>query len=453
MSKILLISANTTVEPYPVYPLGLSYVAGAARAQGHDVLEWDLLFNNGSPDELQKLVQSQSPDVIGLSLRNVDTVNYNKPESYTAAYANLVRSLKQIRNVPVVLGGSAYTIFPQELLNETGADYGIVGEGEHSFCNLLDQLESGWPPAGKIIYPDASLSGDGIRMAGRHPGLADFYLNKGGMLNVQTKRGCPHRCAYCSYPHLEGKRYRFRSKHDVVDEIQALIEKYHCDYYSITDSVFNDAQGNYLHIAEEIARRNISVPWMCFMRPQKFSKDEVQLLKRAGLSSVEFGADSSSNATLKGMQKDFSWDEVVHSNEMFAAGGIPVAHFIIFGGPGESEDTASEGLKNIAGLNNCVIFGGLGVRIFPHTPIYQTALKEGALTSDQNLLEPVFYFSKNIDADKLHHQILESFAGRSDRIYPDGQFVEKTSALHLFGHRGPAWDLLLKKDRMRRRRL
>ena len=84
---------------------------------------------------------------------------------------------------------------------------------------------------------------------------------------MQTKRGCPHRCAYCSYPVLEGKAYRFRDPKDVVDEIKVLITKYDADYYTITDSVFNDGAGKYLSIAEELVRRNINVPWMCFLRP------------------------------------------------------------------------------------------------------------------------------------------------------------------------------------------
>lgn len=452
MSKIILISANTTIEPYPVFPLGMSYVSEAARAKGHEVFEWDLLFNDGSLTHLQDFVKSNKPDVIGISLRNVDTVNYNKMESYTSAYRDIVQSLRQVSDSSVVLGGSAYTIFPEELLKETGADYGIVGEGEYSFCNLLDQLESGWPPAEKIIYPTKSIFDDGFKANGRTPELADFYLKKGGMLNVQAKRGCPHRCAYCSYPHLEGKRYHFRPVFDVVDEIQWLIEKHHCDYYSITDSVFNDAGDHYLLIVDELVRRNISTPWMCFMRPQKFKRDEVELLRRAGLSSVEFGTDSSSEATLNGMRKEFSWNEVVHSTEMFTEADIPVAHFIIFGGPGETAETAVEGLKNIAELKDCVIFGGLGVRIFPHTPICKIALKEGVISPDQNLLEPAFYFSQKIEVSKLHNQILASFAGRPDRIYPDGQYTEKTKAFHTFGYRGPVWDLILHKGNTRRKR-
>ena len=451
MARVLLISANTTEEPYPVYPLGMSMVAEAVRRCGHTAVEWDLYSNDASLEKMKQTVRKEQPALIGLSLRNVDTVNYNKPTSYIPAYKEIVRELRAVSDAPVVLGGSAFTIFPDEIMEITGADYGIAGEGEQAICDLLDQLESGWPPAEKIVRNKPALSGDRFSALNRNDRLARFYLSKGGMLSVQTKRGCPHRCAYCSYPVLEGKRYRYRDAADVVDEIEMLVRKYKADYYSITDSVFNDTRGKYLEIAEELVRRNIDTPWMCFLRPHDFKPEQVALLKRAGLRSIEWGTDCSTDETLRGMQKDFNWEQVVRSNNVFADAGISSGHFIIFGGPDETHETAEQGLKNIERLNNCVVFASIGVRIFPDTPIYNRSLAEGVISAEDDLTEPTFYFSKSIEISKLHEQILRSFAGRMDRIYPDGQFVEKTKALHLFGHRGPAWDLLLKKTRRKRR--
>jgi len=452
MAKVLLISANTAEEPYPVYPLGMSMVAEAIRRCGHSAVEWDLYSNDASMDKMKEAVRREHPALIGLSLRNVDTVNYNKPTSYIPAYRAIVRELRTVSDAPIVLGGSAFTIFPEKIMKLTGADYGIAGEGEQAVCDLLDQLESGWPPAERIMHNNPVLSGAQFSALKRNDRLAKFYLSKGGMLSVQTKRGCPHRCAYCSYPVLEGRRYRYRDAADVVDEIEMLISKYNADYYSITDSVFNDTRGKYLEIAEELVRREISTPWMCFLRPHNFKSDEVAVLKRSGLSSIEWGTDCSTDITLKGMQKDFTWEQVVASNNVFADAGISSGHFIIFGGPDETHETAAEGLENIKRLNHCVVFASIGVRIFPDTPIYKRSLSEGVISAEDDLIEPTFYFSKSIEIPRLHEQILTGFEGRMDRIYPDGQFVEKTKALHLFGHRGPAWDLLLKKSGRRRKK-
>ena len=451
MSKIVLVSCNITREPYPVYPLGMTLIAEAARSHGHQVFEWDMLINKNSLDNLGLFLKKHQPDFVGLSLRNIDSVNFKQQESYIDDFQSIARQIRKISNAKIILGGSAFTILPEETLSAIDADYGIVGEGEFTFCDLIENIESGNIINNKIIYSNHPIDGDQILKVKRSNELAEFYLKKGGMLNVQTKRGCPHRCAYCSYPVLEGCVYRQRPVKDVVDEIEMLIKEYHADYYAITDSVFNDSSNEYLQIAEELIRREITIPWMCFLRPDNFKHDEVKLLKRAGLSSVEWGTDCATDTTLTAMQKDFNWDQVVRSNDLFAHEEIANGHFVIFGGPAETQQTVKEGLANIAALENCVVFGSIGVRIFPHTRIYERALEEKIINKDTNLLEPIFYFSKYVDHEWMHQQILESFDGRSDRIYPGGLEADKTSAFHLFGYRGPVWDYILKKGKTRRK--
>ena len=451
MSKIVLISCNTTREPYPVYPLGMTMITESARSKGHQVFEWDMLVTKNSLDDLGSFIKKHQPDFVGMSLRNIDSVNFNQQESYIGDYQSIAAQVRESSNAKIILGGSAFTILPEETLSAIGADYGIVGEGEFAFCELIENINSGKTIHDKIIHSTQPIDGDQILTVRRNKELAEFYLKKGGMLNVQTKRGCPHRCAYCSYPVLEGRVYRQRPAADVVDEIEMLIKDNNADYYAITDSVFNDSTNEYLKIAEELVRRQITVPWMCFLRPDNFKPDEVTLLKRAGLSSVEWGTDCASDTTLAAMQKDFNWDQVVHSNNLFAEHEIANGHFIIFGGPGETKQTIKEGLLNIDGLKDSVVFGSIGVRIFPHTNLYERALAEKTINKDTNLLEPVFYFSQDVDHEWMDQQILESFYGRADRIYPGGLEADKTSAFHLFGYRGPVWDYILKKGETRRK--
>lgn len=451
MAKIVLISANIAKEPYPVYPLGLTMVAEAARAKGHSVFEWDLLMKKGSIEIGSEFIKQHQPDIVGISLRNIDTVNYNEQKSYIDGYCDLVNAIRAVSDAMIVLGGSAFTILPEQIMEVINADYGIVGEGEVSFCNLVQDIESGSFPKQKILNSTPPISGDQFSAMSRNIEFTDYYLKKGGMLNIQTKRGCPHRCAYCSYPTLEGRVYRHRPAGEVADEIEMLIKDHNADYYAITDSVFNDSTNKYLEIGEELVKRKINTPWMCFLRPDNFKKSEVDLLKKAGLSSIEWGTDCSTDATLSEMKKDFSWEQVVKSNNIFAEAGISNAHFIIFGVPDESEKTLSLGLQNISKLENCVVFGSIGVRIFPHTSIYDRALKANVINEGTNLLEPLFYFSPNVEPQFIHEEIVKSFNGRIDRIYPDGQLLDKTSAFHLFGYRGPIWDYILKKGKTRRK--
>lgn len=449
MAKILLISANITTEPYPVYPLGMSILAHDLRGRGHDVSEWDFLAEGESLQLLLDHVAGFSPDFTGISIRNIDSCNYSNHMSYGKFYMDLVKSLRACSGRPIVIGGAGFSLFPERLLEMTGADYGIVGEGEGVFASLVEDLQGGIRPAGRILKRDRPLSGRETVVAERSPAYAAYYLKHGGMLNIQTKRGCPLRCAYCSYPALEGTGYRFRPPGDVADEMQVLAHKHKADYFFMADSVFNDSAGRYLEIAEEIVRREMRVRWTAYFKPQKFRHEDVALLKRSGLTAVEWGTDCSTDRTLKGMGKSFDWSDVEESNRLFSKAGVSCAHFVIFGGPEESEDSVLEGLANLERLENCVVFAATGIRVFPETPVHKRAIKEGAMSTENDLLEPWFYFSPGVSFDYLDREIRRSFGSRIDRVYPTDRDIGKIKALHGAGHRGPVWDLLLGGKRSR----
>lgn len=443
MAKVLMVSSNITVEPYPVYPLGMAMVSHDLRVRGHETREWDFLAEGESIERLEEAVKAFAPDVIGISMRNIDNCNSGNTISYSQFCKTIVTAIRASSGSPIVLGGPGYSLFPDILLELTGADYGITGEGEVVFADLVEDLVAGRLPPQKVLNSNVPLKGNEVAIAERNAGYMDFYLKNGGMINVQTKRGCPFKCAYCTYPFLEGKSYRYRPATDVADEIQMLVEKYNVDYYFIADSVYNDPNGHYLKITEELVRRGITTPWMAYFKPGKFSEEDVQLLKRSGLKAVEWGTDCASDRTLKGMDKSFTWADVEASNNLFSSAGIYCAHFIVFGGPGETPETVEEGLANIARLGTCVVFAATGVRVIPGTPIYLRAVKEGVVSSKDTLLEPLFYFSADITAEYLDKAIAKSFGSRIDRVYPMDRESERAKAFHKMGYRGPVWDLLL----------
>jgi lipid biosynthesis B12-binding/radical SAM protein len=448
MVRIALISCNATVEPYPVYPIGMGMVASAARLRGHEVLEWDGLAQ-GYEEALSEAVERFEPDIIGLSIRNIDNVNSLNTQRYIEHYRGVMAILREMSSAPIVLGGAGYSLFPERLLSELGADYGVVGEGEKVFCDLIERFKSGFAPAESI------LTGTPLKkfsMPERDPFLAKYYQDEGGMLSVQTKRGCPHQCAYCTYPLLEGSCYRHRPADEVVDELLHLRDAYNAEYLSFTDSVFNDAQDRYLEIVEGMVRRELNVPWMAFFRPSGFDKETVDLLKRSKLHSVEWGTDCASDATLEAMGKQLNWRQVADSHKALTDAGVAGAHFIMFGGPGETAATLNEGLENIAGLDKAVVFGYLGVRILPGTHIETIAREQGVLADDSDLLDSHFYFSPEITRDDADAALRASFADRPDRIYPPEQDPVRVQAFHRMGHRGPIWDLILSQPPQRRRR-
>ncbi|MCJ7616614.1 MAG: lipid biosynthesis B12-binding/radical SAM protein, partial [Desulfobacterales bacterium] len=128
--KILLISSNIASTPYPTYPLGLSMVAAALKNAGYDAYQFDFLENNCSLEKLGYEIKQINPDIIGISIRNIDNVNLLNERRYIDAVRNIVEKIRQETDAKVVIGGSGFSIMPEVILRELGADYGIVGEGE-----------------------------------------------------------------------------------------------------------------------------------------------------------------------------------------------------------------------------------------------------------------------------------------------------------------------------------
>src|SRR5262245_39301589 len=143
--RVLLVSANQEPSPDPVAPLGVCYVATATAAAGHDVSVLDLCFSTGIESEVAAAVAAHRPDVIGVSLRNVDNCAHPDTVSYLPHYRRVVAACRVVSGAPLVLGGSAFTTMPAFYLPALEVPYGVVGEGEVAFPALLERLAAGAP--------------------------------------------------------------------------------------------------------------------------------------------------------------------------------------------------------------------------------------------------------------------------------------------------------------------
>ena len=126
--RILLISANREPFPEPVFPIGLAYVAGSLERSGVEVRILDM--RHGSTSSLQKEITRFRPDRIGISLRNVDNAAYPFFRFYLPSYLTLIQSVRAVSDVPVVLGGSAFSLFPEEINAYLKTEGGLKGDGE-----------------------------------------------------------------------------------------------------------------------------------------------------------------------------------------------------------------------------------------------------------------------------------------------------------------------------------
>jgi len=450
MSRVFLISSNTTVDPYPVYPLGMAVIAGALFEAGHEIRQYDCLAHGDDPLSLQEELLVFSPDLITLSLRNIDNVDSFSGEDgwYLQRVKRLVESIREVADAPVVVGGPALTIMPEAIADYLQVDYAIIGEGERSLPELVRKLAAG-ESVPQIIDRYSPLDGDQFSAPLFDQTLVDYYLQQSGMVNLQTKRGCPFRCSYCSYPHLEGHRFRVRDPRLVVDELVRLKREHGVERVFFTDSVFNDPQGEYLNLVDEMLRRDLGMQWSAFFRPQGFGEKELALMKSSGLYALELGTDAACDRTLAGINKMLTFAEVLEVNQACLEQRIPAAHFIMFGGPDEDETTLAEGLSNVDQLGLSAVFAFSGIRIHPESPLHQRAIDDGVISTDTDLLKPVYYFSPLLDRQKMETTIEKHFSGRANCIFPPTEGLKRMAVMREFGYTGLMWDRLVRFPKQR----
>ena len=302
--KVLLLSPNTLQVPYPVYPLGLDYVAGAIAAQ-HQVQRYDL--NSGNLEELATVLASWQPEVIGLACRNIDNTEAGAPDYFLDQLSQLVSWLRGRSQAVLVCGGSGFTIMPEAILALLRVDYGIIGEGER-FSLLLTALEQGEDPA---LIPGVLAPGAPAQLAppwdGQRrrvlatPEQRAFYVQQGGMLNLQSKRGCSFRCIYCPYPHIEGRSHRLVSPEEVAATALAL-QQAGARYLFFTDSAFNSDLRHSIKVARALRTSRLALPWGAFFAPLRLARSDAgyfKLMAEAGCCHVEFGTESLSPSMLR----------------------------------------------------------------------------------------------------------------------------------------------------------
>lgn len=448
--KLLLVSANRFAKPYPVYPLGLSYLISYLQDRLHDfdIRLFDL--NLGTQEELALMVTEYNPDYVGISFRNVDDVDFYSKESFLNGYREITEMIRNSTRAPLIVGGSAFSIYPEELFEYFQPDYGVYGEGEESLYRLLMSLEHG----------EADLTIDGLvyRRNGKvhvnqhkeyiksldlcfEPRLIDFYWNKSGMLNVQTKRGCPFNCIYCTYPLIEGSKVRTLDVDHIIDTLKDLYFNKKITYIFFTDSVFNISNHFNIELAERMIRAGIKIEWGAYFSPYNLTYDQLELYKRAGLTHIEFGTESLSDTTLRNYGKHFTVDEVVTISDYCNRAKIYFAHFMILCGYGETEDTINETFENSKRIHESVFFPYVGMRIYPGTRLYDLSVAEGYLDAKEPILEPVYYLASGIDYSTLKPR---ADATGKRWVFPDEDVVTVMNKMRKRHRKGSLWHHLKK---------
>ena len=377
------------------YPSGLHSIAANLEAHGHDVAVVDLEIEDR---QLPAILAGARPDVVGI----------------TAATANRFQAIAVAREVRaavpdtvIVAGGPHFTFTAEDTLTHVPAiDVVARGEGEVTMLELLQSLAAGSPRADVAGISYVS-GGTVVHNADRTPiqdldqlpplnweripwARYDYRFMNMPCVSLQTGRGCPINCSFCSTTRMWGKHLRWRDPVRVVDDIAHLLERYPFEAVFFDDDTFTLNRRHLLGICAEIERRGLKFNWICQSRVDTVNRDILATMKRAGCCYVYFGVETGSEKMLASIHKRITGAQVLETVRDCRAVGLLSHALCMYSLPDETDEDRRQTFAFMeeliaAGLDS---FSANPTIIYPGTEVEATARARGVLPADFSWSEP-----------------------------------------------------------------
>jgi len=403
--KILLIQAYMGGSEPAVFPVGLACIKSSLT--GHQVRAFDTNTSQRPFEDLKSILLDFEPDVVGISLRNIDSTNKRIVVFYYSYLRVLLDTIKAYCTAKVIIGGSGFSMFANEIMEkESQIDFGVYLEGEAVFPRLLDNLDSPeqvpsvlYRKNGKVIFTGIAPSCDlnALPMPDWKLLPHSHYTAKDA-IGIETKRGCPLGCIYCIYGFLNGKHYRLKNPKLVVDEIAHLFKKCGTRRFMFLDSVFNSPKSHSEAICHEILRRGIKVKWSAWFSEANLTEEYLDLVSKAGCDCVMLSPDALSDPVLKVLGKNFTRNDVLEAFRLLSQfHRFDVSYNFFKNPPGQTLvnffSIVLFCLKAKWQMKRRVHFEFNSLRIEPYTQLYNIALRDGIISGGEKLLFPRYYIN------------------------------------------------------------
>jgi len=398
--KLLLVQAYLGRQEPPVFPLGLACLA--AHLTEHELLGLDLNVAPRPWEALRQSMETLRPDAVLISLRNVDTTWYGDPFYYFPHFQEQARQIRALApRTLIVLGGSGFSIFPREIMDRTPEiDLGIMGEAEGTIQALVAQPRD--PRAfPNVIYREGNELRGGalaaiVPMEDYLPPRYDLfplasYLDNPLGIGVETKRGCPLNCSYCTYPQLNGGHARLIPPARTVALLRELKERHGVRRFTFTDSVFNMPRGHAENLLRQLIDARLGLQWEAYFHESHFDGEFLELSLEAGCDKFWFSPDGITPHALKALGKQQTATEVRRTWRLITTRGDVEANFSFFWqypGMRWRDFLALTGfyLRHRLTRHRRAVITFNQIRIEPGTQIQTQAIAEGLIAADDSLL-------------------------------------------------------------------
>jgi len=345
------------MQPYP--PLGTMYAASWLRQHGYDVALFDAMLAE-SEEEWALALDTHKPEYAIIYEDNFNYLSKMCLLRMREASFEMIEMAKS-RGCIVILCGADATDHYRDYL-EKGADYCLLGEGEETLLELLNQLS-----AGNAADNIPGLASRQTIHPARRPDITDLdklpfpawdlvdlqrykriWLKRHGYfsMNMVTTRGCPYHCNWCAKP-IWGQRYNSRSPENVVAEMKWLKETFAPDHIWFADDILGLRPHWIEKFAGLLREEKAVIPFKCLQRADLVNEKTAAGLARAGCRTVWLGAESGSQKILDAMEKGDKVEDIYRAAKMLRENEIEVGFFLQFGYPGEVWDDVQQTLKMV----------------------------------------------------------------------------------------------------------
>ncbi len=392
--KILLIypyclEARLHVEDISVVPQGVFYIAALLRKHSYDVeiLNWHHI--DPSPQNIKSELMKKNPDVIGFSILQANRWGG----------IDIARIAKQINpEVKIVFGGIGATfLWAHFLAHFPDVDFVIIGEGEYSFLNLIQCLETG------ETHKIDQMAGLGFRHDGRLirnqdaepicdldqlPMPAQYFSYR----HVSLTRGCAANCHFCGSPQFWGRQVRSHSADYFVEQLSRLYKR-GIRFFYVSDDTFTINAKRVIDICKKLIQTKMDIQWAAISRVDMINADILYWMRKAGCIQISYGVESGSEKIRKLLGKNISHQQIRQAFELTQKYGIMARAYFIYGCPQESWQTIAETIDLMEVIKPLsAIFYILDV--YPGTALYDDYKKREKVSDDIWLkrIEDIMYF-------------------------------------------------------------
>lgn len=332
------------VNPTAQAPLGLLYVAAAAREMGGaDVSFVDLRAQQPEGGDWFAALELPEADIYGITGTCLDVRMVNM----------VARSIKaRDRGARVVVGGPLS--LSRELV-DPDVDSVVHGEGEYA---ILDVLRD-WPRLERDYFAERITELDSLPMPARDllggdlggdvfAGGKEYFA--GGSTVLSTSRGCPSACHFCASVNIWKRRVYYRSAASVAAEIDHVVDRYGVRQLRFSDDNLTCNRPRLEELCGVLLGKRIA--WRCSIRVKPNDVEMFKMMKAAGCTEVCFGVESGDQNVLYALNKGTTVENNRIAIENAHTAGLDVRLLMMCGCPGETVRTVDrnvEFLESVAG--------------------------------------------------------------------------------------------------------